>query len=76
MKVQRQERVATFEEQNGAPWCSWIPPHMRRKTFVKGVWTYRQKSDYAEFCRSWQGSLIMFSEDGACRRNMKYEPEN
>lgn len=77
VKLQRQEMAAIFEEQNGAPWCSWIPPPVRRKKFMKGIWTYRQKSDYAVFCRPWQGPLIMFSEDRACgRRNMKYELED
>lgn len=36
----------------------------RKKRFMKGVWTCRQKSDYAGFCRSWQGPFIMCFEDG------------
>lgn len=31
VKLQRQERAAIFEEQNGAPWCSWIPPPSEEK---------------------------------------------
>lgn len=76
-KVQRQGRAAVFEEENGAPWCSWTSPPERGKHCIKGGWACRQKSDYAGFCRSWRGTLIMFFEAGALsrRNNMKYEPE-
>lgn len=74
----RQEKPVLFEEQNGALQCRWISSPGRGKNYMKGGWTSRQKSDYAGFCRSWQGTLIMFFEDGAfsSRNNMKYEPED
>lgn len=77
--VQRQERTAAiFEEQNRAPWYCWISPRQREKITRKEAVHAGRSQIMQGFTGSWQGTLIMFFEDGAFSsgNKMKYEPED
>lgn len=76
MKVQRQERVATFEKQNGALWCSWIPPRVEMKEVYERGLDIQAEVRLCIILQVMARIINNVSEDGACRRNMKYEPEN